>query len=265
MANLLQLASEINDLYDDELVDYLEDFFGSDKLSQYSFDSLQNKKEKESSSKMFGDDDVIERAVNLLDEDNYCLEAFYVFYRTTDDYSLYLYFDKMFNQMDKYKKLSKYKKFAYKQIIDNYVSFFIELENYTQAIAVQLNIIEKLEVCGNLELSRLAYLFALDEDFDSLYDLYIKVGFGDEASYICLIVTALKNNEELKAIDVLNDFLGEFKYAEYLDHPWDLEKIDDADALKMNEAISVCYRFIKSVPYFMHWCKSNKKEMIAKA
>lgn len=262
MANLFKLVTDITYMDDDELLDYFEDFFDINNLETYSFDSLANKKERESARRMFGVDDVFDRASEVLSDDPLCLEAFYVFYRMADDYSLYLYFDKMFNQKSKFKKYSKYKKYAYKQIIDNYVTFLLDLRSYTQAIAVEMAVIESLEICGQGEITRLAFLFALKEDFDSLYDLYIKVGFFDETSYICLITTALKNNEEIKAIEVLNDFTSEYKYAEYIDHPWDLEKLEDNEALKMNEALGACFELIRSVPYFIHWCKDNKKEPI---
>lgn len=266
MANLLNLVTETSNLYEDELIEYYEDFFDINNLADYSFDSLQNKKEKESSTKMFGSDDIFERAKKVLDEDNYCLEAFFVFYRMADDYNLYLYFDRMFSNINKYNKLSKYKKFAYKHIMDDFVNFEMELESYTQALAIQIRIIEGLDICGQLEISRLAFLFAMKEDFDSLYDLYIRVGAFDESAYISLIVTALKNNEEIKAIEILSDFLSEFKYADYIDHPWDLEKLEDNDAIRMNEAINATYRLIRSVPYFFHWCLDNKKkEIIVKA
>lgn len=262
MTNLFKLVADITYMDDDELLDYFENFFDIDNLESYTFDSLANKKEIESSKKMFGVDDVFERAKNVLEEDPLCLEAFYVFYRLADDYSLYLYFDKMFNQRSKFKRYSKYKKFVYKQILDNYVTFFTDLKSFTQAIAVEMEIIQTLELCGVGEITRLSFLFAMIEDFDNLYDLYTQVGFYDESSYIALIVTALKNNEEIKAIEVLNDFIGDYKYAEYIDHPWDLEKIDDNEAIRMNDAISVCFELIRSVPYFINWCRDNKKQIV---
>lgn len=262
MANLIKLVSDITYLEDDELIEYFENFFDINNLDDYTFDSLLNKKEKESVKEMFGTDDVFDRARLVIEKDPYCLEAFYVFYRMADDYSLYLYFDRMFNQMNKYNKLSKYKKFAYKQIIDNFVTFLMDLKSFTQAIAVQMSIIDGLEVCGPNEVTRLAFLFAMKEDFESLYDLYIKVGFFDEAAYIALIVTALKNNEELKAKDVLSDFLSEYTYAEYIDHPWDLDKLEDNEAIRMNDAMSVCFELIRSVPYFIYWCSDNKTQSV---
>lgn len=258
MANLFKLITDIAYLEDDELIDYFENFFDIDNLAQYTFDDLSNKKEKESAKKMFGEGDIFNRAKDILDEDPYCLEAFFVFYRMSDDYNLYLYFDKMFSNLNKYNKLSKYKKFAYKQIMDNFVAFLTEINSPTQAISVQMRLIDKLQICGQAEIIRLSFLFAMKEDFEDLYDLYLKVGFFDESSYICLITTALKNNEEIKAIEVLNDFLEEYKYADYIDHPWDLEKIEDNEAIRMNEAMNACFEFVRSIPYFMPWCKENK-------
>lgn len=262
MDNLLKLVTTITYMSDDEVIDYFEDFFDINNLDNYSFDSLANQKEKESARMMFGTDDIYQRAVKVLDKDPLCLEAFYVFYRMADDYSLYLYFDKMFTQIGKFKRYSKYKKFAYKQIVDEYVTFLIEINSYTQAIAVEMDVIDKLEICGEGEITRLSFLFAMIEDFDNLYDLYIKVGFYNEASYICLIVTALKNNEEIKAIEALNDLISEYKYGEYIDHPWDLDKVDDDEAILMIEAMNACNELIRSVPYFIPWCRDNKKQHV---
>lgn len=262
MANIIKLLNDITYLDDEELLDYFETFFDINNLEDYTYDSLANQKEKASTKKMFGSDDVFLRAERVLNEDPYCLEAFFVYFRLADDLSLYQYFDKMFNQIAKFNHLSKYKKYVYKQIVDNFVSFLMDINNITMAIDVELSIIKSLEICGEGEITRLAYLFGLKEDFDNLYNLYLQVGFFDETSYIALIVTALKNKEELKAMEIYNDFLSEYKYGGYIDHPWDLEKLEDSEALRMSEAMNACFELVRSVPYFINWCRENKKTSV---
>lgn len=266
MADIYNLFADLIEQKFDDIEVYFNDFFAESKGVEYNFDPLQNDEEKDSTLKMFGNGDIFERAKTVLTENNYCLEAFYVFYKMADDYNLYLYFDSMFSQINAYNSLSEYKKIAYRHILDEFVAFEMDLESYTQAAAIEEAIIEDLNIYDDMEISRLAFLYALKEDFENLYDLYLSnEDILDESVYIILIATALKNNEEDAAILVLNNLIDKYKYGDYIDHPWDLENIDDTEALLMADAISSSYRIIKSVPYFFQWCNEFKKTCAAKA
>ena len=256
-----QLVSDSEFIEDDKIKDFLEDFFVKENLDQYFIDNCVDSKHLKSIQKMFiSNEDILLRAKNVLKQDEYCLEAFYIFYRLADETVLNFTMNNIYHKKNQYEMLSKYEKYSVINILNFYVQFLLDIHNLTFAIKVLKTIIKLENNYSTTNISKLSYLYCLLENKKDFYDLYINEYFSEPIPYILLMVVLLKHEEELKAKEVYLDMLKKFKYATYIDHIWDLEEINEEESIEFKNAVDICFEEICAIPYFFSWCQENKEE-----
>ncbi len=259
MTSLDQLLYDISKTEEDDVEDFLENYFHPKKREQYMADERFEAEDYDSLEMMFQDYDLIDKAYDALDVNPFCMEAFVVVYKLESDVSLFNFFND-FNDKDfDYNSLSEYHKYVYGLIESYYVDFLINIRNLTGAKNVLLNLLNKDERLYEGNLFRLSYLYSCLEDLDSFYNLYLDSGFKEAFSYILLLVVCLKHGDKQKAKEVFGEFLSSFKYASYIDHIWDLDDNDEDGAVEMRMTMSACYSEICSIPNFFSWCEENKE------
>ncbi len=74
-----------------------------------------------------------------------------------------------------------------------------------------------------------------------------------------MVLMLLKHEEEKKAREVLLEMLEKVKYAEYMDHLWDLD-LKDPEQKEFYRLIEDCYSEISSVPDFFAWVNKINEE-----
>ncbi len=261
MTSLDQLLYDLSRVEKSDLRSYLESFFAPGKFDLYLIDERCAESDIGSISKMFSEGDVLQKASAILHKDPFCLEAFYVFYKLEEDAPLYYYFESIASKNDEYDSFSDYHKFAYESIMTCFVNFLSDIGNVTGAINNLKIMMAKSDSLYNNNLFRLCYLYAMVENLDDYYKLYLDSGFRDAVSYILLIVVCLKHNEKSKAKEVYMEFLSVYKYADYIDHIWDIEDNNEDEALEIKLALKVCYDDLLAIPYFFAWCYDNKEKL----
>lgn len=261
MTSLEQLIYEVSKLDEDEVRDYLADFFHPENKNKYLNDERFSDEDFDALEVMFEDDEILNKAYEALDVSPFCLEAFVVIYKLENDVALYDFFDEFNGEEYDYDVLSDYHKYAYGMIESYYVDFLINIRNLTKAKNVLLTLIAKDNKMAESNNFRLSYIYSCLEDLDSFYKLYLDTGFTEAFSYILLLVVCLKYGDKSKAKEVYGEFLTHFKYATYVDHIWDLDDNDDDAALEMKMTMSACYSEICSVPNFFSWCSDNKEKV----
>lgn len=261
MTSLDQLLYDLSRIEKQDIRNYLESFFAPGKFDLYLIDERCDEKDIEAISKMFSDGDVLDKANAVLNKNPFCLEAFYVFYKLEEDSPLYDYFESIASKNDEYDSFSDYKKFVYESIMTCFVNFLSDIGNITGAINNLKIMMAKNDNLYNNNLFRLCYLYAMVENLDDYYNLYLDSGFRDAVSYILLILVCLKHNDKLKAKEVYTEFLSVYKYGHYIDHIWDLDDNNEDEALEIKLALKVCYDDLLSIPYFFKWCGENKEEL----
>lgn len=260
MLSFDQLVYEIELTEPEAVLKYLENFFVFDNYAQYLIDEKSDSNDKESILKMFQDKEpILQRANTVLNNNNFCIEAFFVCYCLSEETSLNVFMNNMYHKQNEYKLFSEYQKNNYLRILSFYVQFLINIHNITFAIKVLKTIIKLEENYSDIYVSRLAYLYCLIENKDDFYDLYLNVGFRQITPYILLMIVLLKHEEELKAKEVFSELLSKFEYAEYIDHIWDLDDVDDEEAIEFKNIMELCFEEICAIPYFFSWCSDNKE------
>ncbi len=262
MTSLDQFLYDLAHTEKEDIRAYLEGFFAPGKFSQYLIDERCDDKDYKSIEMMFQEGDVLEKASSILNKNPFCLEAFYVFYKLEEDLPLYYYFESIAKRDDEYENFSDYHKFVYESIITCFINFLSDIGNISSAINNLKIMMSKSDALYNNNLFRLCYLYAMVENLDDYYDLYLSTGFKDAVSYILLIVVCLKHNDTLKAKEVYLEFLNTYKYGEYIDHIWDLEDNNEDEALEIKLALRVCHDDLLAVPYFYSWCLDNKEKIV---
>lgn len=262
MTSLDQFLYDLSRTDKEDIKAYLESFFAPGKFDQYLIDERCSNEDSKAIEKMFQEGDVLEKASSILNKNPFCLEAFYVFYKLEEDGPLYYYFESIASRNDEYENFSDYHKFAYESIMTCFVNFLSDIGNVTSAINNLKIMMAKSDFLYTNNLFRLCYLYAMVENLDDYYKLYLDTGFKDAVSYILLIVVCLKHNDKVKAKEVYSEFLSTYKYGEYIDHIWDLEDNNEDEALEIKLALKVCYDDLLAIPYFYSFCFDNKEKLI---
>lgn len=242
---------------------YFNDFFKEYNSTTYIFDPSMPDDDKQSVYDMFsGIDEIDDRALNVLEQNPYCVEAFYVSYKLSNDVTLQYYFNKMLNATVGFNELSKYHQNALLFILNCYCDFLSSIHNYTKAIKVADVLLDLDKNAINKYIDMKVFYYSQIEDLDHLYDLYLNDSFKDPACYIFLIVTCLKHEDEIKAKEVLSTFISTYPKANYIDHIWEMDSDKSPEANQMRSAISYCYPSICAIPFFFSWCGKNKEEQL---
>ncbi|MBQ6493080.1 MAG: hypothetical protein IJI92_04370 [Erysipelotrichaceae bacterium] len=228
--------------------EYFNSYFTKAAFKDYKIEDGADKDEIKALKILFGSKkDLRTRVENALSYDPFCAEAFLVFYMLSEDVLVYNRFRIYQAEADHYADLTYYQKLSYTRIMDLYIEFLIDISNFTQAIRIQRLMIR---LNGNSEKStnRLSFMYATVEDSEDFYRFYLDSRF-DAYDYILLLVTLLKNEERMRAQEVLADMFRNVEYAPYLDHLWDLDLKDERQR-NFYQIVEDSYPFIGSVPDF---------------
>ena len=232
----------------DQVEAYLLDFFSKKNRKDYQIDPDTDEDQRKAIRIMFeSKKDLPERAELALSHDPLCLEAFFVYYLLSEDVFVNYRFRSYYDQISHFGDLSDYQKKCYLKILDFYVEFLLDIGNYTTAIKVQKQIL-KLGGKSERDIDRLCFMYCMIEKADDLYRLYLDQAFN-AYDYLLLIVTLLKHEDTLKAAEVVEDMLKNVKYAEYLDHLWDLDE-KDSEQEAFYQTVEDCYEYISAIPDF---------------
>ena len=263
MLSFDQLIYDVEMANPEDVKEYLNVFFVSTNYTDYLIDEKAQTEDKMSIKELFdGKEDILVRAININQNNPFCIEAFFVNYCLNEETVLNILMNNMFHKSGEYETFSEYQKMCYLRILNFYVQYLINIHNVTFAIKVLKKVIELQKESTDVDIARLSYLYCLIENKDDFYDLYLNVGFNQIAPYLLLIVVLLKHEDELKAKEVYSEMLSKFEYATFIDHVWDLEDVDDEEAVDFKNTIEACFEEICAIPYFFSWCSDNKEKVL---
>ena len=228
--------------------EYFVNFFSRSNRKQYHIDSQADDDQVKAIRILFDSKkDLRDRIDQSFSFDPLCLEAFFIYYITSDDVFVDYRFKTYYDQIGRFPDLSAYQKKCYLKIMDFYVEFLLDIGNYTTAIKVQRQII-KLGNVSQKDIDRLSFMYCVIERADDFYRLYLDHMF-DAYDYLLLIVTLLKHEDEIRAKEVTQDMFRNIPETEYLDHLWDLDDKDEQQQT-FYKTVDECYEYIRGVPDF---------------
>ncbi|MBQ0035839.1 MAG: hypothetical protein KBT35_02855 [Firmicutes bacterium] len=231
-------------------LEYLSNFFVSKNSKNYEVDKNNPLPYKLVLKYLFSSHiDIEERAYKAIDKYVFCYEAVFIISMISDGAYANSYFKYYYKLKDDYPGLSDNEKAAYLKILDLYVEFLIDIGNYTQAQKIEDLLMLLSNISTNKETDRMFYILYMKEDAKEMYKLYCENNDLSIESYILLMITLLKNDEELKTKGVLREFISKYKYGEYLGRIWDLDT-NEEDATDFFDIVDSCYDKILSVPDF---------------
>lgn len=244
------------------LDDYFLKIFTKQKYKDYHVDFNLDKYQEKAIKTMFESKKSLDKRVDAAFKlDPFCLEAFFVFFMSNEDVFVNYRFESYFDQADNYADFDNYEKYCFINIMNFYVDFLLDIRNISRAIKVQRLIMRLTNDTTPLAINRLSFMYATKEDADEFYRLYLHNEF-DTYDYLLLIIALLKNDDEIRAKQVLNDMVNNIEYAKYLDHLWDLN-LDDPKQKEFYDVVDDCFQDIMAIPDFFTWVnlnKENKKE-----
>jgi len=243
----------------DRIEDYFLEFFTRSNYRQYEVEGDPDKDEQKAIRIMFESRRTLrERIEESLSYDPFCLEAFFVYYMISEDIYVNYRFKDYYGEYENFAEFSAYQKKNYLKIMDFYVEFLLDIRNFSTAIKVQRMIIRLTNDLSQKNVNRLSYMYSSIERADDFYRLYLEADF-DAYDYLMLVITLLKHEEENKAREVLLDMFENVKYAEYMDHLWDLDT-KDQEQLDFFNCIEDCYSEIRAIPDFFAWVNIINEE-----
>ena len=246
-----------------QLETFFDNFFCEKNLAEYMVSGMPNNAEYALIKEMFIDNrSAYEKAFDIINKDDFCYEAFYVFYKLSDDVSLHFYFNSIFNNINDFDTFTSYNKYVFGKIVAYYIEFLRSIGNITYAIKVTKLVLAKNDENFPVDENTLTLLYSDNEIFDEFYDLYLEKGFEYIESYLRLIIVCLKHDKELIAREVSKELLYKYPYADYLDHIWDLDEINTEEAIEFKKAVESCYLDFVSIPSFFSWFSLNKEQSV---
>ena len=253
-------ATTLSTLGKDEVLNYIDNFFLPENLPDYTYPDYVNDREKAAIEVMFDEDLTLEeRILKAKEIDRFCIEAFFTELSMREETLAYSLFREYEEEFASISELDRYGRENLLIILDLFVEYLIEIRNYKTAIRLQIKINEKGE--ENANYVRLSYLYSFIEDSDAFYKLYLDGKVKDPACFLLLIITLLKNEEEDKAKDVLNDMFITVPYSDHIDRIWELDT-SIPEAAVFADCVDRLFDELCSVPYFFSWCAQNKEEAL---
>lgn len=248
--NYDKLVDTVKRIEPNKRLEYLSNFFVSKNLKNYEIDKDNPLSYKLVLKYLFSSHlEIEERAYKTLDKYVFCYEAVFIIYMISDGAYANSYFKYYYEMKDSFPSLSDSEKSAYLKILDLYVEFLIDIDNYTQAQKIENLLMILSNANTRKEIDRLSYILYMKEDAKEMYKLYCESDDYSIESYILLMITLLKNDDELKTKGVLREFLSKYKYGEYLGRIWDLDE-NEEEAMEFFDIVDSCYDKILSVPDF---------------
>ena len=235
----------VNNIYQIDKIEnkrsHLNDFFVKENFKKYEYDESIDEKSLKAIKYMFtSKHDLLQRADEALDMDPFCIEAIFVYYLFGADAYVYILFKSYYDSISSYPKYSIREKTVYLNVLDFFVEFLLDIFNYTEAIKVEKLIIKLTNNIGLKEIDRLSTLYYAIEDDEEFYKLYCEVESLPLDSYILLMLTLLKHDEEYKAKQVLWDMQKNIKHSDYIDHIWDIKE-DDKELQEFYKDVDSCF------------------------
>ena len=258
---MLRYEDLVNNLNNhDDVNAYFMQFFTNDNYKEYVVDYSLNNDQKKAIKTMFtSKKELLKRAESALKIEPFCIEAFFVYFILTEDIFVNYRFKSYFALSKEYGDLNEYDKYCYLKILDLYVQFLLDLHNFTTATKVQKMINRLSNNVSKVAVSRMALIYSLLENSDDFYRLYLDSEF-DGHDYILLLVTLLKNEDNLKAKEVLIDMFDNIEYSSYIDHLWDLN-LDDPKQKEFYDIVENNFDDISSIPDFFAWVNLTKESI----
>lgn len=258
---MLSFNSLISNVNEKTKVDeYLLNFFNKKNFKEYEIPAEANKKQTKAIKTMFeSKKEMKERIEEAFDYDPFCREAFFAYLMISEDVFVQLRFNAYYDEANNYGRFDYYQRECYLSILDFYVDFLLDIGNLTKAINVEMLIVKLTNSFSKKSVSRLSYAYFTKEDSEGFYRLYTEADF-DAYEYVLCMVTLLKNDEDLKAQEVLADMFKNNKYGIYLDHVWDLDENDPEQKDFMN-TIEDIFDDIKSYPTFFSWVNKTREKI----
>ena len=164
-----------------------------------------------------------------------------------------------YKENNNYADLSVYHKYCYLRILDLYVDFLLDIYNITRAIKVQRLLVAFNNNMYQKDITRLAFMYSVLENWKDLYQLYLNNDF-DAYEYLLLLVVLLKHEEEYKAREVLIEMFDKIEYSTYLSHLWDLD-LNDEKQKAFYDVVEDCYSDISSIPDFFSFVASVQESL----
>ena len=248
MADLIKLVDGLKDHADDPQ-SYFLSFFDRQNLKDYVIDEEADKDARKAITVLFtSKKELRERCELSFSYDPLCVEAFFIYFILNEDIFVYKRFESYYEHVNEYGDLSSYRKNCYLRILNFYVEFLLDISNISKAIKVEKMILRLKNEYTRSDINTLSFMYSVIEEDKDFYRLYLDYEF-DAYDYILLIVTLLKHDERLKAIEVSKEMLEKIPYASYLDHMWDLDE-NDPEEKKFAEMVEELYESISAVPDF---------------
>ncbi len=250
-------------LDDSEIREFLVDYFATPNLNYY--DLRDGNESEQLAIKVLFDEESVpfeERIEEARKYDPYNMEAAYIAHRLASDEEAYYELKTFYDQKDEYDTLTDYQKKEYLEIIYLYMQYMNDIHSVRKTLEIMKTITSLKGRMSEADVARYAYLYAVLEDSEEFYTLYLNQIFTNALPYLLLIEVLLKNDEDDKAKEVLNDMLIHIPYSDYVDHIWDLENVDSEEARMFVFAFDTCYDELCSVPYYFNWCRRNKERML---
>ena len=257
--NIDYLIQEVSNLEKKKVEDYLLRFYTKSNLNKYEINPLADKEEIKATRVMFESKKNLKTRCDLAFEyDPLCLEALLAYMSSVEDIYISYRFESYLKQDNNFADFSVYQKQKYLKILELYIDFLLDIHNITTAIKVEKILISLSGGASKSNINHLSFMYSTLENYLDFYMLYLQSDFSTY-DYILLLVTLLKNDEELKAKQVLMDMEDKIKYTSYLDHLWDLN-LKDPEQKEFYDTVEDCYLDIASVPYFFSWVSNCIKD-----
>jgi len=257
MANLDELINGAN-LNNDKLDEFFTSFFNKKNLKNYEIADNKDDDEVDAIKELFRKGELKDKVINAFELDPLCVEANFINLCLGSDEEIYHRFEGCYNNRSQYGGLDESRQDSFLKVMEFYVDFLIDIRNIRHALRVEHSICLLRNKINEKSLNRYVYMYALLEDSESIYKLYLENEYNNAYEYLLTIVTLLKNKEEIKARQLFNEMLEKIEYSDYIDHIEDLDK-NDPKQMAIRQAIDDCYEDLLAIPDFFTWCAVMKE------
>ncbi|MDO4940384.1 MAG: hypothetical protein Q4E33_01670 [Erysipelotrichaceae bacterium] len=245
-----KLLETLRTMEPDKRKEYLTNFFVTKNYKNYEIEKNSPIAYKLVMRYLFSSGiDIEKRAYKAIDKYYLCREAFVIVYMVADNAYAHACFKFLYSEKDQYPDFSEFERTAYLQTLDLFVDFAISIGNYTLAQKVENLMVVTTYPNSSNHIERLTYILYMKEDIDEMYRVYCEANDYSVTSYILLMLTLLKHDDELRTKEVLREFIDKYTYGKYLGRIWELDE-REAEGAYFFDAVDSCYDKILSVPDF---------------
>lgn len=259
MADYKELIKDTNDIADDKLLDYFEDFFRAENFSNYNSIETATGKQAEALATLFKEEEELsDRVAAALALDPFCIEALFIDLCLAPPVYIYRNFNDLFVRREQYAAFDQRQKSCFLAAMVMFVDFLFEIANIHKALKVLEAYCQAVGEYSDNSLIRFGYLYTSLEDAESFLKMYHDFEFREPVLYILLLVVLLKNERQTEAQELYQDFVEVFPYAKSLGNIYELDGNNDEGAMRIAAAYDACEGIVASLPYFAEWCRLNQ-------